>query len=312
MGSERHAEGGAQWESTSETAAGRGRPARGLFTDEGGLTFAFLAAEEAEFLYEEIFVARAYFQEGIGLPVSGAPVVVDAGANIGLFSLLCLRLNPRARLFAFEPSPEAFSLLERNLSAFPNVECTQLALGGAFGTSRIHCYAHAPGESSRYPRERAMQQVRLRGALATAMHAAGRAHAASDGDMQIHECSVRPLGALLYEAGVRRVDLLKIDVEGDELAVLHGLGAHLKMVQQVVVEVHDIYGRLRSVLCLLRRHGFRAMARAQRGGVVCGYETVVPASLRLWYVYASRRRRRSQRRCSLPRKRARHESAHRA
>ncbi|CAN0552575.1 unnamed protein product, partial [Ectocarpus sp. 8 AP-2014] len=38
---------------------------------------------------QEVFVRRSYFQHGIR--VEEGAVVVDAGANIGLFSLQCLR-----------------------------------------------------------------------------------------------------------------------------------------------------------------------------------------------------------------------------
>ncbi|CAN0547110.1 unnamed protein product, partial [Ectocarpus sp. 8 AP-2014] len=36
-------------------------------------------------------------------------------------------------------------------------------------------------------------------------------------------CSVVPLSLALHQLGVAGVDLLKVDVEGDELAVLHGI-----------------------------------------------------------------------------------------
>ena len=128
-----------------------------------------------------------------------------------------------------------------------------------------------------------MQQARLRDYLAATPHvSAPQSHGACEADTRAHACTVRPLAEQLREAGVRHVDLLKIDVEGDEMGVFLGLGSLLRVVQQVAAEVHDIHGRLWRVLCLLRRHGFRATARAQSGGVVEGYETVVPPSLRLW------------------------------
>uniref|UniRef100_A0A0D3L0V8 Methyltransferase FkbM domain-containing protein n=1 Tax=Emiliania huxleyi (strain CCMP1516) TaxID=280463 RepID=A0A0D3L0V8_EMIH1 len=62
---------------------------------------------------------------------------------------------------------------------------------------------------------------------------------------------------MLEELGVERVDLLKVDCEGDELAVLRGISArHWAAIRQVVAEVHDINGRLDRVVALLRRHGF--------------------------------------------------------
>ncbi|KAL3893103.1 MAG: hypothetical protein SGPRY_014469 [Prymnesium sp.] len=76
------------------------------------------------------------------------------------------------------------------------------------------------------------------------------------------------LSSLLEEAGVEEVELLK-----------------------VVVEVHDINGRLHSITSLLRRHGYRVVTEPQRGGVVRGYEMVVPDELKLWLVFAVRRER---------------------
>jgi hypothetical protein len=100
---------------------------------------------------------------------------------------------------------------------------------------------------------------------------------------------VRRGDALLREARLQRIDLLKVDGEGDELAVLRGMGSALRRVRQVVLEVHDINSRLWRTLCLLRRHGFRATAVPQRSGTVQGYRMVIPGELKLFYVYATRR-----------------------
>ena len=66
---------------------------RGLMTDDDGLTFEYLDADEAAFLYEEIFTRRSYLRHGVHIDKAGSPVILDAGANIGLFGLLCLREN---------------------------------------------------------------------------------------------------------------------------------------------------------------------------------------------------------------------------
>ena len=76
---------------------------RGLMRDDAlGITFEHCGADEAEFLYEEIFTRRAYLQGGVQFPLTNTPsepaVVVDVGANIGLFSLHCLALAWPLRL----------------------------------------------------------------------------------------------------------------------------------------------------------------------------------------------------------------------
>lgn len=59
--------------------------------------------------------------------------------------------------------------------------------------------------------------------------------------------------------GLHCVDLLKVDVERAELEVLQGIEeADWPKVRQLVVEVHDVEGRLAAVQALLQgRAGFR-------------------------------------------------------
>ncbi|CAN0210311.1 unnamed protein product [Discosporangium mesarthrocarpum] len=104
-------------------------------------------------------------------------------------------------------------------------------------------------------------------------------------------CRVVPLPTILDQLGISQVNLLKVDVEGDELAVLQGVPASLwPHVHQVVVEVHDIDGRLDKVTKVLKeRAGFSTVCcEAQRTSGVQGYVMVVPEALNMWYVYARR------------------------
>lgn len=68
--------------------------------------------DEARFIYREIFQDHSY--GGPDLP--STPLIVDVGANIGLFSLYMKQRHPRARILAFEPAPENFDALTRNLT----------------------------------------------------------------------------------------------------------------------------------------------------------------------------------------------------
>eukprot|EP00741_Cyanophora_paradoxa_P014286 tig00020780_g13778.t1 len=44
-------------------------------------------------------------------------IVVDIGANMGLFSILAAELWPQARVYAYEPAPRAFAFLQHNIRA---------------------------------------------------------------------------------------------------------------------------------------------------------------------------------------------------
>src|SRR6266851_5948059 len=61
--------------------------------------------------------------------LSPSSVVVDAGANIGIYSEFLARcVGPAGMVHSFEPEPENFGRLHATLSGFPNVRVNQLAV----------------------------------------------------------------------------------------------------------------------------------------------------------------------------------------
>ncbi|CAM9245428.1 unnamed protein product, partial [Phaeothamnion confervicola] len=75
-----------------------------------GLSLWYLGMEEAAFIYREIFEQRCYAQCGVAIPETAGALVVDVGANIGLFSIFAEleRDEPGTlRVLAFEPAPAA-------------------------------------------------------------------------------------------------------------------------------------------------------------------------------------------------------------
>ena len=62
------------------------------------LRLAQVNRSETDFLYREIFVDNAYFRHGIALPEDA--VVVDVGANIGMFTLAAAAHSARIRIVA--------------------------------------------------------------------------------------------------------------------------------------------------------------------------------------------------------------------
>lgn len=68
------------------------------------------AGNEADYL-----VACEFVHGGYERPDFEPEIVVDAGANIGLFAIHAGRLFPASRIVCYEPDPDNFSLLERNL-----------------------------------------------------------------------------------------------------------------------------------------------------------------------------------------------------
>lgn len=71
--------------------------------------------------YEEVFLQRQYEPPGLVRAalarLDAAPRVADLGANVGLFGAWTLAHIPRARLLAFEPDPANAEVLRRTIAA---------------------------------------------------------------------------------------------------------------------------------------------------------------------------------------------------
>mmetsp|Transcript_16594 Transcript_16594/g.27975 ORF Transcript_16594/g.27975 Transcript_16594/m.27975 type:complete len:365 (+) Transcript_16594:243-1337(+) len=81
-------------------------------------------------------------------------------------------------------------------------------------------------------------------------------------------CKIRTISEVIAQEQLQRIDLLKVDVERAELQVLKGISAaDWPLIRQVVMEVHDIDGRLQEVTSLLRQNGFSKITTDQPGSM---------------------------------------------
>lgn len=122
-------------------------------------------------------------------------VFVDVGANIGLFTVTAALLNPRVRVFAFEPNPTSYRLLQENLqlNGLTNANAAQTAVGERQGRASLDISSPHAGCHSIY----------------------------SSGDQRI-EIPVICLDDFFAEKQVLP-SLIKVDVEGYEPRVLEGM-----------------------------------------------------------------------------------------
>ena len=138
--------------------------------DVEGIVWEYIDQPESEFFYHEIFIGESYMRGGITL--NDGDTIVDAGANIGLFSLFCLSRAHNIRLYAIEPIPPIFDVLRRNLRSYMRTNeiiLLQCGLGSDCQENvEFHYLMSSPGESTRHIEERKSQQSLLR--LAMRMH----------------------------------------------------------------------------------------------------------------------------------------------
>lgn len=75
--------------------------------------------------FKEIFFDHVYLNEITRKHLtSKQPTIVDIGANVGFFSLFMLSRYPEARVYAFEPMPFNFSVLEKYRLSYPQFHLT--------------------------------------------------------------------------------------------------------------------------------------------------------------------------------------------
>ncbi len=66
------------------------------------------------------------------------PVILDVGAHEGRVSLEYLKTFPGASIYALEPAPEAFGLLQQNTATQPQIKSFQLGLSDKSGSEKFY------------------------------------------------------------------------------------------------------------------------------------------------------------------------------
>lgn len=128
-------------------------------------------------------------------------VVFDVGANIGLITLPLARLLPQARFHCFEPSPYPYKYFERTIkenNLHVRIKLNKIALYEKEGSLKfyLHEYKDASGDGLKDT------------------HRAGKTRPIN--------ITVTTIDKYVKDNNIKKVDLIKIDIEGAELYTLKG------------------------------------------------------------------------------------------
>lgn len=157
--------------------------------------------------------------------VARSALVLDIGANIGAHTLhLAQLVGPEGRVIAFEPTDFAFLKLRRNLGLNPSL---------ASRVTTCRCFL-ARADEIEVPAAIYSSWPLIRGAGVHAKHL-GR-------EMATDTAQARSLDSILNELGDRRVQLVKLDVDGFECGVLSGATELLRAVRPIFVMEIAPYG----------------------------------------------------------------------
>jgi amino acid adenylation domain-containing protein/FkbM family methyltransferase len=247
-----------------------------LFLLPNGLTIAHQNRIETEYLYREIFESLVYLHSGIELQEDAC--VVDAGANIGMFTLFAAERCPRGRILSFEPVASLFEKVRYNAALFATeIKVFNLGLSDTERTSEFTFYPRysmMSGLSSYSDTDieigvikRTLEnRTRLGDKEAETLLQHANEILPEKFVREPQVCALRRLSDVLREEKVEYVDLLKIDVQRAELDVLRGIDTcDWSRIGQIVMEAHDGWspqteGRLREIVKILEGHGFSVTA----------------------------------------------------
>jgi FkbM family methyltransferase len=153
-----------------------------------------------------------------------ADIVLDIGANTGLYSLVTKSLNPKTKVYAFEPVKRVHEkLCENNALNKYDIVCLELAASNTTGTAVIydtpteHVYSVTVGKNL------------------------------NDSNVQVIPTTIKTirLDEFIESENIKKIDLMKIDVETHEAEVLEGLGKYLELFRPtILIEIlNDEVGR---------------------------------------------------------------------
>ena len=160
-------------------------------------------------------------------------IIVDAGAHIGMASILFTLKYPAARIIAIEPEPSNFAVLVKNTAAFKMITPIQAAVWRENTEITL-------GPSTAHPK--------------------GAFQIVENGSQRVRAITI---DKLMQEAGIDSIDLLKVDIEGAEIEVFESC-FWIKKVRVMAIELHD---RIRPGCSFAVQNAARDLTCVQRGEV---------------------------------------------
>lgn len=209
---------------------------------------------ETRFIFKEIFERRCYEQHGVA--IADGDVILDIGANVGLFALSVMERFRGVKMVCVEPVPNTRACLERNVMELPwrnhhEIAIVASAIGSTTSKTTITYFPRAPGNSTLHLSEKRQEWDRIVDeislsqiwhvnkllALAPRRLLTWFMRPLLDHAVTL-PCEVCTLSDLIRSQSLKRIDLLKIDIEGAEIEALQGIEEQdWQKIQQLAIEV---------------------------------------------------------------------------
>jgi FkbM family methyltransferase len=185
-----------------------------------------------KFLVREIFFRKIY--SPAYLPIQSNDVVVDIGANNGVFTLFAASIT-RNTVYAFEPFPRNFEFLKRNIAAngLSNVVAYDIAVSDKIGSTKLFLNPDC-----------GMQNLLVDHIIPEKIE-----EFKNNEDLdylspkqleKFIEVRTTTLQEIMDSNNIKQVDFLKLDCEGAEGSILNSTSKeYLKRIRKIAMEFHD-------------------------------------------------------------------------
>ncbi len=136
--------------------------------------------------------------------------IIDAGANIGLFSIEMANKFPESSILAVEPDLENYKLLEKNTKGYPNIICINKGLWSEECWLKVHTELPAYGIT--------VEKV----------------------DKQNADIEAIDVNYLIQKYNLSTIDIMKMDIEGSEYQIFtNNNQMWISMVRMFIIESHE-------------------------------------------------------------------------
>ncbi len=195
-------------------------------------------------IFSEIFFGNEYFFNEFKLPEKA--VVFDVGAHIGVFSVFVS--NKAQKIFAFEPAPENFELLKKNIE-LNRLESKVFAFNSAVssrkGTQKFFLYSFNSGGNSFFQ----LQGTGMKKSI---------------------EVLTITLKEVFEKHKIKECDLMKVDIEGEEFDLFYNMPEKtLKKIKRIVMECHPFNeNKPEKLVEFLKQKGFKIKKQRKSFGML--------------------------------------------
>ena len=163
--------------------------------------------------FRQVFTYEDYNFEALESP----KLIIDAGANIGLTSVYFACKYPDSKIIAIEPEESNYSLLLKNIEPYPNITPLKAALW------------HKDEEIS----------LTDPGLGNWGFMTESKISNSNNSKKYRHNVEGVTVDNLIKKFNLKKIDILKIDIEGSEKEVFHQTSAWIDKVESMIVELHE-------------------------------------------------------------------------